>query len=145
MRSSNIRKKLEQAGNIIEDPVGFTQVMLRQGIWAKQQEILQSVVTHPRTAVKAAHSSGKTFVAAALVLWWITCNKEAIAVTTAPTWMQVKRLLWGEIRRLAYHAKIDYPKPAAASLSIGPNRYAIGLSTNEGVRLQGFHAEKVLI
>jgi phage terminase large subunit len=100
---------------------------------------------HPRTAVKAAHSSGKTFIAAALVLWWITSNPEAIAVTTAPTWMQVKRLLWGEIRKLVHYAKIDYPKPAAASLSIGPNRYAIGLSTNEGVRLQGFHGQKVLI
>src|ERR1700730_6117854 len=107
MPSSNIRKKLKQVENIIEDPVGFTQVMLGQSIWAKQQEILRSVAMHRRTAVKAAHSSGKTFIEAALVLGWITSNKEAIAVTTAPTWMQVKRLLWGEIRRLVHYAKID--------------------------------------
>jgi phage terminase large subunit len=145
MRSLHIRKKVEEAGDIIEDPVQFAQVLLNVDISGGQQEILQSVAKFARTAVKASHASGKTFIAAVLVLWWITRHPESIAVTTAPTWMQVKRLLWGEIHRLVHHAEIDYPEPTATSLRLGPGRYATGLSTNEGVRLQGFHAEHVLI
>jgi ribosomal protein L37AE/L43A len=38
-----------------------------------------------------------------------------------------------------------YPKPAATSLQLGPGRYAIGLSTNEGVRFQGFHGSVLIV
>src|SRR5258705_6995815 len=59
--------------------------------------------------------------------------------------MQVKRVLWGEIHRLAYGSQFRYPQLLETSLRLGPDRYAIGLSTNEGVRLQGFHGKNVLI
>jgi hypothetical protein len=39
--------------------------MLNHDIWSKQDEILQSIANSLRTAVKACHASGKTFVAAA--------------------------------------------------------------------------------
>jgi hypothetical protein len=145
MRSSRSQKQLEEARRTIEDPVRFTATMLNQQVWSKQREILRLVATSLRTAVKACHSSGKTFIAAAVVLWWITRQQEAIAVTTAPTWMQVKRLLWGEIHRMVHQAKISYPEPAATSLHLGPGRYAIGLSTNEGVRFQGFHGNVLIV
>ena len=95
--------------------------------------------------MKASHSSGKTCVAAATALWWLTRNREGIVVTTAPTWTQVERVLWGELHRMIAHAKIAYPKPAATSLHLGPGRFAIGLSTNEGVRFQGFHGKVLVI
>jgi len=118
---------------------------LGQDIWSKQDEILQALAKFPRTAVKACHASGKTHNAAAAVLWWITRYKEAVAVTTAPTWTQVERLLWGEIHSAVYRAKIAFPKPNATSLQLGPGRYAIGLSTNEGVRFQGFHGNVLIV
>jgi hypothetical protein len=114
-------------------------------VWSKQHDILQSVAKHSRTAVKACHSSSKTFTAAEVVLWWITSHEEAIAVTTAPTWTQVERLLWGEIRNAVYRARIKYPKPTTSSLQLGPGRYALGLSTNEGVRFQGFHGNVLVV
>jgi hypothetical protein len=80
-----------------------------------------------------------------MVLWWITLHPEAIAVTTAPTWTQVERLLWGEIRSAVARSTIAYPTPNATSLQLGPNRYAIGLSTNEGVRFQGFHGNVLIV
>jgi phage terminase large subunit len=103
------------------------------------------VAHHPRTAVKACHASGKTFTAAEAVLWWITSRQEAIAVTTAPTWIQVERLLWGEIHNAVYRARIKYPQPTATALQLGPGRYAMGLSTNEGVRFQGFHGSVLIV
>lgn len=145
MRSLLSRKKLDQARAVIGDPSQFTHAMLGHDIWSKQHEILQSVAKFPRTAVKACHASGKTFIAAAAVLWWITHHQEAIAVTTAPTWTQVERLLWGEIHNMVLRSKISNPKPSATSLQLGPNRYAMGLSTNEGVRFQGFHGNVLVV
>jgi ribosomal protein S27AE len=145
MRSLRGLKSLEAARNTIEDPSLFVEAILGRDIWSKQHEILQSVAKFQRTAVKAAHASGKTFIAAAAVLWWITKLREAIAVTTAPTWTQVERLLWGEIHDAVDRAKIVYPRPAATSLRLGPGRYAMGLSTNEGVRFQGFHGNVLII
>ena len=139
------KQKILRARNVIKDPSLFVRLMLGHTIWAKQDEILQSVAQFSKTAVKACHASGKTFIAAAAVLWWITTQERAIAVTTAPTWTQVERVLWGEVHRLEAAARIDYPKPAATRLQLGPDRYAIGLSTNEGVRFQGFHGNVLVI
>lgn len=145
MGSSNTRSKEKRVLEMMADPAQFAQVMLGHQVWAKQREILQSVAKNPRTAVKACHASGKTFTASEAVLWWITHHPQAIAVTTAPTWTQVERLLWGEIRNAAAQSRIAYPKPAATSLQLGPGRYAIGLATNQGVRFQGFHGNVLIV
>jgi hypothetical protein len=145
MRSSTKPSKAEKLAKIIENPCSFAQVILGHQVWSRQGEILQSVARYPRTAVKACHASGKTFTAAEAVLWWITHYPEAIAVTTAPTWTQVERLLWGEIREAVMRSTISYPKPTATTLQLGPSRYAIGLSTNEGVRFQGFHGNVLIV
>ena len=123
----------------------FAKVMLGHQVWLRQRDILQSVANHARTAVKACHASSKTFAAAEAVVWWITRSQNAIAVTTAPTWIQVERQLWGEIHNAINGAKIDYPRPTATSWQIAPGRYAIGMSTNEGVNLQGFHGPVLLV
>jgi phage terminase large subunit len=138
-------EKEQEVLRVIDDPALFSQALLGHQVWGKQHEILQSVAAHQRTAVKACHASGKTFTAAEAVLWWITSRQEAVAVTTAPTWTQVERVLWGEIRSAVYRAKIAYPKPTATSLQLGPGRYAIGLSTNEGIRFQGFHGSVLIV
>ncbi len=128
------------------DPVTFTRTILRKDTWESQGRILCGVANHQRTAVKACHSSGKTFVAAAAALWWITAHKDGIVVTTAPTWNQVRLLLWGEIRKTVAGMKGFYPvQPNQTELRLGPNRYAIGISTNEGVNFQGFHGKVLII
>jgi len=128
----------------VRDPVAFARSAFGHAHWGLQQQILQSVAKNRRTAVKACHASGKTFCAADAVLWWITAHPDAIAITTAPTWTQVERLLWGEIRKAVSVSTIAYPTPLKTRLDLGPNRYVIGLSTNEGVRFQGWHG-KILI
>ena len=75
---------------VVRDPVRFCRGLLRQDLWPLQEAILRSVATRPRTAVKACHASGKTFVAAVAVLWFVTRYRDGIVVTTAPTWTQVE-------------------------------------------------------
>ena len=129
----------------VHNPVLFSKRVLRHKTWSKQEEILRSVAAHRRTAVKACHASGKSFTAAEATLWWITHRPNGIVVTTAPTMTQVERVLWGEIRNAVRGAKIGWPEPTLTSLTLGPNHYAIGISTNEGDRFQGFHGDVLVI
>jgi phage terminase large subunit len=129
----------------LRDPAGFAETVLGQPWWPIQRQIAASVARHARTAVKACHASGKTFAAARLVLWWITTHREGVAITSAPTWTQVERVLWPEIHRAVAHARIEYPKPTSTALHLDTHRYAIGLATNEGPRMQGFHGDLLVV
>src|SRR5262245_13425479 len=130
---------------VVRDPVRFCRGLLRHDLWPLQEDILQAVASRSRVAVKACHASGKTFVAAVAVLWFVTRYRDGIVVTTAPTWTQVENLLWGEIHRAVQSSRIAFPQLNKTELRIGPGNYALGLSTNEGVRFQGFHGRILIV
>lgn len=134
----------------LDDPAIFSDVFLGHDTWGKQRLILNSVFTRSQTAVKACHSSGKTFVAADAALAWLARYKDSVVVTTAPSDTQVRALLWGEIAASVENSLYPFPAPNQTSIKISPKRYAIGFSTNvtqqnQGVKFQGFHAEHILV
>lgn len=126
------------------DPVWFSETILGHDQWETPKRIMRAIAQpRARVAVKACHGSGKTFTAAEIVLWWTYTG--GIALTTAPSWKQVEKVLWGEI--LSAHAQSRFPLGGQLNqteLKLGPHCYALGLSTDEGVNFQGFHG-KVLI
>ncbi|NIV92546.1 hypothetical protein GWN42_07010, partial [candidate division KSB1 bacterium] len=114
-------------------------------VWDAQAWILNSIANYARTAVKACHASGKTFAAVLAVLWWISRYKNGIAVTTAPTWLQVEKVIWGQLKKAIDNGSLAFPKPNLTDLHFSSNNYAIGISTNEADRFSGFHEDKVLM
>ena len=80
------------------DPVGFVSDQLGAGPWSKQIEIIEAIRDHSRVAVRSCNGSGKSYVAAYVVLWWLMCHTDSVVITTAPTGHQVKDILWREIR-----------------------------------------------
>lgn len=130
---------------IIQDPVRYSKRLMQADLWEGQHWILRSIMQRGRTAVKACHASGKTFAAALAVLWWITRYPDGIAVTTAPTWLQVEKLLWGDIHKALAKSRIAYPTANLTELTLGEGNYALGISTNESERFQGFHGMRVLM
>lgn len=83
------------------DPVAWSHDRLRQHLWSKQAEISASVVANRYTAVRSCHDVGKSFTAGVLAAWWLDSHPrgEAFVVSTAPTFPQVRAILWKEIRR----------------------------------------------
>lgn len=132
-------------GRAAADPEWFATTILGHDLWPTQRAILRALARpRARVAVKACHSSSKTYTAAEAVLWWVCSG--GIAVTTAPTWLQVEELLWGEIRRA--HEAARFPLGGTllkTQLRFTPDCFAIGLSTNEGVRFQGWHGRVLLV
>lgn len=85
----------------VDDPVGFIRGPLKEHPWSKQREIAEAVRDHRHVAVRSSHDTGKSFIASRLAAWWIASHApgEAFVVTTAPSWPQVRAILWREINR----------------------------------------------
>lgn len=123
----------------VENVIGMT------SLWEKQKEIMFSVRDNPRTAVRSCNGAGKTFTTANTVTWFLTTRPNSIVVSTAPTSRQVKELLWQEINNI--HANSKYPlggRCLNVSWTLGAKWFAIGMSTDDPNRFQGFHADHIL-
>jgi len=128
-------------------PVEFVRHDLKTPLWGKQAQILRAIKRNRRTAVRSSNGSGKTFVAATAVIWWLMAHpyEPAMVVTTAPTQHQVRDLLWREIRSLyAKNATLIGGTLGRTTLEIDHNHYATGLSTDSPERFQGFHETNIL-
>lgn len=112
--------------------------------WEKQVEVLQSVRDYKETYVQSCNAAGKSYLAAGLVIWWLM-TRQGKVITTAPTWRQVKDILWSKIGAMCATAPALGLKPLQASLDIGPDWYAKGISTIQPEKLQGYHGNVLII
>jgi phage terminase large subunit len=132
--------------NVVRDPVLFASHVLGLDLWPREAEILRSIKTQRRTAIKACHGVGKTFALAVAALWWLARYREGIVLTTSSTQRQVRTQLWLEIHRLTKGAKVPYPELKSTEIKFrGENNFAIGFSTNQSENFQGYHGKYVLI
>lgn len=91
------------------DPVGWARDKRQAFLWSKQRAVAESVRDHRYTAVHSAHEMGKSFDAGGIIVpWWMDTHPpgEAFVVSTAPTFSQVRAILWKEIGRAHRDAKL---------------------------------------
>jgi phage terminase large subunit len=121
-----------------------------------QKRICREVAKYERVAISACHDLGKTFTMARLVLWLGSSFPGAKIITTAPTFNQVKRLLWSEIR--TGFGKSKYPLGGVmltTEWKIDDDWFALGFSPQKSAgggegqgtssSFQGFHGGLVVI
>lgn len=149
MRSLTKEQKIALVKRAQKDPVWYIEETFGVKLWSKQREIMESVRDHPRTAVRSCHGIGKSFVAGNIILQFLYAYPPSIVLSTAPTWRQVEKLVWKEVR--ASHRRATKPiggkiLPKSPEIQIIQDEwYAAGLSTNEPDRFQGFHEENILV
>lgn len=129
------------------DPVLWAKKVARLDLWSKQRQIMESVRDNPKTAVKSCHQVGKSLTAATVVSWWLSVHAPgtAFAVTTAPTFTQVRSILWREIG--AIHARADLAgKTNQTEWKINEQLVAIGRKPSDHNQhgMQGLHAQHML-
>ncbi len=121
-------------------PIDFCRDILGIELWDKQEEIMLSVLVNPRTAVPACYASGKTYLAAAICLWWLFTRRPALVVSTAPTNRQVKKLLWRYIRKLYRAAKVKLGgRLNQTELVLADDWQGFGFAGSNGTSVQGIH------
>ncbi len=99
--AARVIEQRAQATRHAQDPVAWVRQRLDQTVWSKQAEILCSVRDNRRTAVRSGHGVGKSHIASVLACWWLDVHPpgSAFVVTSAPTFAQVRAILWRYIRR----------------------------------------------
>ena len=128
-------------------PVDFAREVLDVRLWSKQKEVLSSLLEHRRVAVKSGNGLGKGFSAAVAVLWFLHAHQDsAIVLSTAPTFRQVRHILWRQVHRLYRPAaKVLGGKMLDTRWEISDDRYAMGLSADNADQFQGFHSPNMFI
>lgn len=129
------------------DPMFFMRRVLGCRPWEKQIEIAEAVRDHKEVAVRSAHSIGKDWIAARIVLWFLYSHYPAIVITTGPTDRQVKGILWREIALAYQRAKAHLGgELLTQELKIDSDRWAIGFTSGDDPnRFQGFHSKNILV
>lgn len=129
-----------------QDPIFFVEHALGHYTWSKQREILRSVAENEKTAVRACHGSSKTYTAAELVTWFLNYFDDSKIITTAPTFTQIKNLLWAEINEAYRTSRIELEGECLTTLvkTDRADHYGIGFSTDQPARAEGWHAPNIL-
>lgn len=133
---------------LLADPVRWLEQRLGEATWTKQREIAESVAVNRRTAVHSAHATGKSFLAARLVAWWLDVHPpgDAFVVSTAPTTAQVRAILWREINRAHTRGKLS-GRTTQTEWWIQDELVAFGRkpADYDPAAFQGIHARFVLV
>jgi len=141
------------------DPVlFFKEVLGIESLEEYQEKVLREIVANDRTAISACHDVGKSWMLARIVLWYVTCFPYSKVITTAPTYNQVKNILWSEIRSAYSKSKAKLGgKMNLTEWQVTPEGdwYAIGFTprnelsgeAGQGTQssFQGFHAPHILL
>lgn len=114
--------------------------------WDGQRRIIESVRSNKKTHVSTGFGVGKTRTAGRLALWYLNAYTPSLVISTAPTWRQVKTQLWGEIRHAYKGSRL--PLGGAihdTDLFLDDDHFAIGLSTKDPEKFQGYHNPHILL
>ena len=130
----------------MSDPVRFARQVLGVNLWSKQEEVLEAVRRERRVAVKSGNGLGKDFTAAVAVLWYLHCHDPAIVLSTAPTFRQVRHVLWRQIHSLYRRASDTLGgRMLDTRWELAEDRYAMGLSASDADQFQGFHSPNMFV
>jgi len=118
-----------------------------------QKTVIQMVADYDRLAIKACHDVGKTYMMGRAVLWFGSLFPQSKIITSAPTFSQVRLLLWSEINAGFNKSKLPLGgEMLQTEWKIEPDWFAVGRTTRnektsdgQGSSFQGIHAPYILI
>lgn len=145
-----------------DDPIQFARDVFSIEAWectaearrsgrSGQADILRSIATKNRVDARSGHKTGKSNSASIAAWWWVTTRPGGRVIITAPTFNQVKKVLWREIKRLGKIARDrgvieapDVPKDPTTGIEFDDGSEIIGISTNDADNLGGFSGAHLL-
>lgn len=112
-------------------------------IW-KPGQVIQNYIR-----VEAGHGVGKTKGMSALVSWFLDCFRPSIIYTFAPSWKQVRKLLWKEIKKDRKKNNLPGRILETCEVIIDDDHFASGHATDDSngsgtERVQGQHGEYLM-
>ncbi len=132
----------------LDDPVLFAREVLGVEPESYQAEIMMDVAKYQMTSVKSGHGTGKTALAAWIILWFLATRPNPRIPCTAPTEHQLRDILWSEIAKWLYRSPMNgsfvWTNERVFFRSRPETWFAVARVASKGDALQGFHAEHLL-
>lgn len=130
------------------NPITWVTERTGEHVWSKQADIMAAIAEHRRTAVRSCHGVGKSHIASRIVAWWLDSHPagQAFVVTSAPTFAQVRAILWRYIRQV--HRKAVLPgRVNQTEWLLDGELVAFGRkpADHDEAAFQGIHARYVLV
>src|SRR5690606_34393261 len=121
--------------------------------------VLEALAAGRNVGVESATGTGKTFLGACVVLWFLACWEDSIVVTAAPKEAQLKLHIWKEVGRLWPRFQRLFPEAVLIDGKVrmrdsvedretwAATAFVCGVGATEAsaTKAQGFHAEHMLI
>jgi len=128
---------------IFTDPVFFAKVVFGNYLWSKQREVARALVKYKKVAVYSATGTGKSFLAANLIPFFLQTKINSIIPVVGSNYRQTLRTLWRPLISQFYKARIKLlGEPDTSKWCINKGMwYAEVLSMRRIESLQGLHAE----
>lgn len=146
--------KMQLVYNSIQtDPLFFPVNILGIKPWSKQKKAIRYVIDrnaeYNKTTIRGCHGFGKSYISGNIILQFLYTYKPSIVLSTAPTFRQVEKAIWKEVRTSYNASRIPLGgklQDGAPLIQIVKDQwYAMGVSTSEGDKFQGFHEENILV
>src|SRR5687767_11916301 len=115
-----------------------------------QEEFLASVAEFPRNVLVSGHGVGKSTIVAWLVIWFLLTRALSRVVIVCPEYnRQIKAVVFAEIRKWVRKSKVALPLEVLAGKVVvqgyGEEWGAIGIPATDENRIEGFHADHLLL
>lgn len=151
METQTLKRRICQT--LIDSPTAFNRYVLgRPDYWSKQIEICRALRSGKSTIlVPSGNATGKSWLMAGILHWYLAAKPQGVIVTTAPTADQLENVLWRAVFNAYEKRNVDFlgatPRITRQPLLIEKHKdsYAIGLSTTKQEATTGHHATDLLV
>lgn len=149
--------KLLKTLDLVNHPERLVTDLLREKVWDKQIDIMQSAFKYRQTLVHTGNSIGKTFIGGRLILSFLMAFSPLYGyefgttkvVVVGPKFEQLRKQIWQELQAAFYKLEQVCPiggKMQSHDLVFGPNWYAgiFAVDKENPEKVQGYHAPNFL-
>jgi phage terminase large subunit len=113
-----------------------------------QIDVITRILAGEDVTWRAGHGVGKTTTLAVLVFLYLIFRPFSKVPTTAPTWHQVRNVLWTEIakwyERFRFRSYFELDTTRLSMRHRPREWFAIGIASNRQENIEGFHASRLL-
>lgn len=155
MQSADARQAAVQRwAHYAENPRAFVYDLFRDNYGKPveledyQAEILEAVASGKDATVRSGHGVGKTTTDAFAIFHYLLTHPFSKVPTTAPTFRQVKDILWTEIgkwyQNFRFKAFLNLQTTKLEVIGREAEWFAVGVASNKPENIEGFHAPHIL-
>lgn len=134
------------------DPVAWVTERLGEHVWSKQGEIMRAVRDNRLTVVQSSHGVGKSHLASRVVGYYLDNwpKGDFVVVSTAPTWKQVRNVLWRYVGQMVADNELPGAVNQQAEWKIGSGAdalvaFGIKPADHDHQGMQGIHGRRGVI